>query len=76
MAHKYEIIMYWSEEDEAFLAEVPDLPGCVADGQTYEETLAETEDIMDDWIETAELLGREIPQPSERRFARPHSVRS
>ena len=76
MAYKYEIIMYWSEEDEAFLAEVPDLPGCVADGQTYEETLAETEDIMDDWIETAELLGREIPQPSERRFARSRSVRA
>ena len=76
MAYKYEIIMYWSEEDEAFIAEVPDLPGCVADGQTYEETLAETEIIMDEWVETAELLGRQIPQPSEHRYARPRGVRA
>ena len=76
MAYKYEIIMYWSEEDEAFIAEVPDLPGCVADGQTYEETLAETEIIMDEWVETAEFLGREIPQPSEHRYARSLGVRA
>lgn len=66
MALKYEISMYWSEEDEAFIAEVPDLPGCVADGQTYEDALAEAQVIMEEWIETAELLGRKIPEPRTR----------
>ncbi len=63
---KYEIIIYWSDEDEAFIADVPELPGCKADGQTYQEALSNAESIMDEWIETARELGREIPQPKGR----------
>ncbi|HBE17775.1 MAG TPA: hypothetical protein DEG17_11355 [Cyanobacteria bacterium UBA11149] len=62
----YEIILYWSEEDEAFIAEVPELPGCAADGETYQEALQNVEIIMEEWIETAKDLGREIPQPRKR----------
>lgn len=60
---QYEIILYWSEEDQAYIAEVPDLPGCVADGLTYQEALQNVEVVMQEWIETAEELGRSIPQP-------------
>ncbi|MEW6679813.1 MAG: type II toxin-antitoxin system HicB family antitoxin [bacterium] len=60
---KYEIIVYWSEEDEAFIAEVPELPGCMADGKTYIEALSNAEVIIEEWIETAKELGRYIPQP-------------
>jgi predicted RNase H-like HicB family nuclease len=60
---KYEIIIYWSHEDDAFLAEVPELPGCMADGKTYQEALSHVEKIIQEWIETAEELGREIPKP-------------
>ncbi len=60
---KYEVIIYCSEEDEAFIAEVPDLPGCAADGETYQEALQNLEIIMQEWIETANALGRPIPQP-------------
>ena len=60
---KYEIIIYWSEEDSAYLAEVPELPGCVADGETYQEALASAEVIIKEWIETAKELGRPIPIP-------------
>jgi predicted RNase H-like HicB family nuclease len=63
---KYEIIMYWSEEDQAFIAEVPELPGCMADGATYQEALANVEVIIQEWIETAQELGRPIPQPKGR----------
>lgn len=69
MAHKYEIIMYWSEEDEAFLAEVPELPGCVVDGRTYQDALAEAQTVMDLWIESSKSFGREIPKPLGRRLA-------
>ena len=69
MAHKYEIIMYWSEEDEAFLAEVPELPGCVVDGQSYQEALAEAQTVMDLWIDASKSFGREIPKPLGRRLA-------
>ncbi|HAT15335.1 MAG TPA: hypothetical protein DCS91_18755 [Microcoleaceae bacterium UBA11344] len=62
---KYEIIIYWSEEDQAFIAEVPELPGCAADGETYQEALQNLE-IMQEWIETANALGRPIPQPKGR----------
>ncbi len=55
--------MYWSEEDNAFIAEVPKLPGCMADGQTYQEALANVEIIIQEWIETAKEEGREIPKP-------------
>ena len=61
--YKYEIIVYWSEEDEAYIAEVPELPGCMADGVTYEEALKNAQVIISDWIETAMSLGREIPSP-------------
>ena len=66
MTHKYEIIMYWSPEDDAFIAEVPELPGCVADGPTYEEALNEVQVVMDIWVETAKELGRPIPEPKGR----------
>ncbi len=61
--YKYEIIIYWSDEDNAFIAEVPELPGCMADGATYSEAIASVEVIIDEWIETAKDLGREIPEP-------------
>ena len=60
---KYEIIIYWSEEDSAYIAEVPELPGCAADGETYQKALANAEVIIKEWIETAEELGRPIPTP-------------
>ena len=63
---KYEVIIYWSEEDQAFIAEVPELPGCAADGENYQEALQNLEIIMQEWIETANALGRPIPQPKGR----------
>ena len=63
---KYEVIIYWSEEDQAFIAEVPELPGCAADGSTYHEALANLEVIIQEWIETAKELGRPIPEPKGR----------
>jgi len=64
--YKYEIIIYWSDEDNAFIAEVPELPGCAADGTTYKEALANVEIIIQEWIETAKELGRPIPEPKGR----------
>jgi predicted RNase H-like HicB family nuclease len=61
MEAKYELIIYWSQEDKAFIAEVPELPGCMADGQTYREAVANAEIIINEWIETAKELGRAIP---------------
>jgi len=63
---KYEVIIYWSGEDQAFIAEVPELPGCAADGKTYREALANVEVAIKEWIETATELGRPIPQPKGR----------
>ncbi len=63
---KYEIIIYWSEEDQAFIAEVPELPGCAADGGAYQEALSNVEVIIREWIETAKGLGRPIPKPKGR----------
>ena len=60
---RYEVILYWSAEDEAFIAEVPELPGCMFDGATYRDALANVEQIAQEWIETARELGREIPVP-------------
>lgn len=60
---KYEIIIYWSEEDQAYIAEVPELPGCSADGKSYNEVLANVETVIQEWIETAQSLGRQIPRP-------------
>ncbi len=59
--YKYEVIIYWSDEDDGFIAEVPELPGCAADGTTHEEVLGNLETIIDEWIETARELGRPIP---------------
>jgi len=61
--HKYEIIVYWSEEDKAYVAEIPELPGCMADGKTYVEALKNAQVVISEWIETARSLGREIPSP-------------
>ena len=63
---RYGLIIYWSEEDSAFIAEVPELPGCAADGATYAEAVANTEVVIREWLETAKELGREIPQPKGR----------
>jgi len=63
---KYEIIIYWSAVDEAFIAEVPELPGCAADGSTPQEALVEVQVIAREWIETARELGRPVPEPKGR----------
>ncbi len=60
--HKYEIIIYWSKEDDSFIAEVPELAGCAADGETYKEALSNVEIVIEEWLETAKVQGREIPQ--------------
>ncbi|MBI5438445.1 MAG: type II toxin-antitoxin system HicB family antitoxin [Nitrosomonadales bacterium] len=66
MSSNYEIIIYWSDEDGAFIAEVPELPGCMADGKTYQKALANVEVIVEEWIQAAKELGRPIPQPRGR----------
>ena len=66
MQSRYEIILYWSSDDNAFLAEVPELPGCMADGDTYQSALRNAEQIMQEWLETAQELGRPIPEPRGR----------
>jgi len=66
MAFKYELIIFWSEEANAFVAEVPELPGCMADGETYQKAVANAEQAIDLWIETAKELGRTIPDPKGR----------
>jgi predicted RNase H-like HicB family nuclease len=66
MTLRYEIILYWSKQDQAFIAEVPELPGCATDGETYQEALQNVEVIMQEWIETAKELRRPIPEPKGR----------
>ena len=66
MNSKYEIILYWSEEDQLYIAEVPELSGCKADGKTYLEALQNSERVIHDWIETAQSLKRSIPLPKGR----------
>ncbi|WP_413872654.1 type II toxin-antitoxin system HicB family antitoxin [Desulfobacula sp.] len=61
--NKYEMIIHWSEEDQLFIAEVPELPGCMADGHSYQEAVSNAETIINEWIETAKNLGRTIPKP-------------
>jgi predicted RNase H-like HicB family nuclease len=63
---KYEVIIYWSAEDHAFIAEVPELPGCAADGQSHGEALANAGVVVREWLETAKILGRPIPEPKGR----------
>jgi predicted RNase H-like HicB family nuclease len=62
----YELILYWSSDDQAVIAEVPELPGCAADGATYSEALANVQVVIEEWIETAREMGREIPKPRGR----------
>ena len=66
MSSKYEIIIYWSTDDNVFIVEVPELPGCMADGKTYQEAIANAEVIIEEWLETARDLGRPIPVPRGR----------
>jgi len=63
---KYELIIYWSEEDQAFIVEVPELSGCMADGVTYVEAVTNAQKVIEEWIETAKELGRPIPVPRGR----------
>jgi predicted RNase H-like HicB family nuclease len=63
---KYEIIIYWSDEDQTYIAEVPELPGCAADGPTYHAALASVETVIEEWLDTARDLGRDIPEPKGR----------
>ena len=60
---RYELIIYWSKEDQAFLVEVPELPGCMSDGANYEEAVTNAQAVIAEWIETAKALGRPIPEP-------------
>jgi predicted RNase H-like HicB family nuclease len=64
--NRYEVIIYWSAKDKAFIGEAPELAGCMADGKTYQEALANLEVVMQEWIETAKELGRPIPEPKGR----------
>jgi predicted RNase H-like HicB family nuclease len=66
MSPRYELIIFWSHEDQAFVAEVPELPGCAADGATYAEAVANAEVVIQEWLETAKQLGRTIPEPRGR----------
>lgn len=61
--YKYEMIVWWSGKDQAYIVEVPELPGCMADGTSYEEALKNVQIVISEWIETAKELGREVPQP-------------
>ena len=63
---KYEIIIYWSNDDEAYIAEVPELPGCMADGKTLKEVLENVTQVIEEWLVTAREIGREIPEPKGR----------
>ncbi len=63
---KYELIIYWSEDDEAYIVEVPELPGCMADGRTYNEAIQNALIVIEEWIDTAKELGRDVPVPKGR----------
>lgn len=66
--YRYEIVLYWSDEDQAYIAEVPELAGCAADGPTYQEAISNVEVIIDEWIETALEKGWSVPEPKGRRL--------
>jgi predicted RNase H-like HicB family nuclease len=61
--YRYEVIIYWSKEDNAYIAEVPELPGCMADGATYRQALDNVQVVIEEWIETAQDMGRDLPEP-------------
>ena len=63
MDWKYELIIYWSREDQAYIVEVPELSGCMADGLTYQQAVSNAEVVIGQWIETAKELGRPVPEP-------------
>ena len=63
MNSRYELVIYWSQEDDSFVVEVPELPGCMADGKSYQEAVTNAETVIAEWIETAKALGRSIPEP-------------
>ena len=66
MPIRYELIVYWSSEDQSYIVEVPELPGCMSDGATYQEAVANAEVVIGEWIQTARELGRPIPKPRGR----------
>jgi predicted RNase H-like HicB family nuclease len=66
MSIKYELVVYWSPEDQSFVVEVPELPGCMADGESYEQAVANAQGVIEQWIETARELGRPVPEPRGR----------
>lgn len=66
MKFKYELIIYWSEADGAFIVEVPELPGCAADGESYQDAVQNAEVVIQEWIDTANELGRAVPEPKGR----------
>ncbi len=68
MGYRYEIIIYWSREDKAFIAEVPELPGCMAHGDTYEDAIRNIKDAIELWIDTAKEYGDPVPQPKEEKL--------
>ena len=63
MPIRYELIVYWSPEDQSYIVEVPELPGCMSNGATYQEAVANTEVVIGEWIDTAHEIGRPIPEP-------------
>ncbi len=66
MSIRYELIIYWSDEDQSFVVEVPELPGCMADGETDEQAVANAQQIIEEWVETARELDRPVPEPRGR----------
>lgn len=63
MSIKYELVIYWSDDDDAFIVEVPELPGCMSDGQTYQEAVGNAEVVIEEWIQRAKEMGRAVPEP-------------
>jgi excisionase family DNA binding protein len=74
MFNEYQVLIYWSDEDQAFIAEIPDLPGAMADGETRQEALANAETVIQEWIETARELGRPIPEAQGRLLTIPETA--
>ncbi len=71
---EYQMVIYWSDEDQAYLVEIPELPGCMADGKTRQEALSNAETIVQEWIETARDLGRPVPAPQGRLLTIPEAA--